>query len=64
MLTAFCNPNRTLRIVLATTAFRMGVDCSDIRVIIHWGAPSSLEQYVQETGRAGRDSQPSKAILY
>ena len=35
VLTAFRNPNGTLRIVLATTAFGMGVDCSDIRVIIH-----------------------------
>lgn len=65
VLTAFRNPNGTLRIVLATTAFGMGVDCSDIHVIIHWGAPSSLEQYVQETGRAGRDVNPQKqAILY
>ena len=46
VLTAFRNPNGTLRIVLATTAFEMGVDCSDICVIIHWGAPSSLEKYV------------------
>ena len=61
LLTAFCNPNGTLHIVLATTTFGMGVDCSDIRVIIiHWGAPSSLEQYVQETGRADVTVNPQK----
>jgi bloom syndrome protein len=55
--------NGRLRIVLATSAFGMGIDISDIRVIIHWGPPSNLEEYVQESGKAGRDSLPAKAIL-
>ena len=42
----------------------MGVDCPDIHRIIHWGMPSTLEEYVQETGRAGRDGGPSEAIVY
>ena len=45
----------TLRLVIATTAFGMGVDCKDIRRVTHWGYPSDKEQYIQETGRAGRD---------
>lgn len=42
----------------------MGIDCPDIRQVIHWGVPSTLEEYVQESGRSGRDGQPSKAIAY
>ena len=42
----------------------MGVDCPDIRRIIHWGIPDSLESYAQETGRAGRDKERADAILY
>ena len=53
-----------LRLVIATTAFGMGIDCPDIRQIIHWGMPSSLEEYVQETGRGGHDGNQSRAILY
>ena len=53
-----------LRLVIATTAFGMGIDCPDIRRIIHWGVPSNAEEYVQETGRCGRDGKSSSAILY
>ena len=42
----------------------MRVDCPDIRRIIHWGMPTTLEEYVQETGRAGRDGKSSEAIVY
>lgn len=53
----------TLRIVIATVAFGMGVDCCGVRMVIHLGAPNDLESYVQETGRAGRDGIPSLALL-
>ena len=55
LLDLFVQPGNHLRVVIATTAFGMGIDCPDINRIIHWGTPSSLEQYAQETGRAGRD---------
>jgi len=52
-----------LRVVIATTAFSMGIDIPDVREVIHWGPPCNLEQYVQEIGQAGRDGEESQAIL-
>lgn len=64
VLHLFSIPQGTLRLLIATTSFGMGIDCRDIRRVIHWGAPSTLEEYVQETGRAGRDGEQAEAILY
>lgn len=56
--------NNKYAILFATKAFGMGVDKKDIRTVIHWNTPQTVEDYVQEIGRVGRDGSPSKAILY
>ena len=63
ILKELSSPSSTVRVVFATVAMGMGVDIPSIRNVIHVGPPRTIREYIQETGRAGRDGKQSFALL-
>jgi len=64
ILKSWCSSGSRLRVLVANVAFGMGLDFPDVRKVIHWGCSTGVEEYLQETGRAGRDGLKAKAILF
>ncbi|NUQ19318.1 MAG: ATP-dependent DNA helicase RecQ, partial [Sphingomonas sp.] len=56
--------NPPVRVIICTNAFGMGLDLPDVRLVIHWQHPASVEDYLQEFGRAGRDGKLSVAVTF
>jgi len=63
ILEQFADSSKCLCILIATIAYGMGVNCKGVRQVIHFGPSKSLDAYLQESGRCGRDGEQSDAIL-
>ena len=64
IVSEFSKEDGSLRIIIGTIAFGMGLDCPDVRQILHWGTSHDIESYIQETGRSGRDGYMANAVLF
>ena len=63
ILTSFAEEHGTIRVLIATIPFGMGVNCKGVTRVIHFGPSKNIESYTQETGRAGRDGSQSIAVV-
>ena len=65
VVAAFASPQEktSLRVVISTVAYGLGVNSTAVWQIIHWGSPEDVEDYVQVSGRAGHDGQPASVVL-
>ena len=64
ILESLRDPKGVVRVVFATVALGMGIDLKDVNTVIHYGAPRSLEDYFQESGRGGRSGYDAQSIVY
>lgn len=64
ILRSFTNPNGVVRVVFATVALGMGVNLRDVNTIYHYGAPQSIDDYFQESGRGGRSGDAARSIVF
>lgn len=64
IISQFTTKCSNLKVVICTSAFGLGMDAPDVYNVIHWGPPSTIEEYVQECGRCGRDGKNATALLY
>jgi ATP-dependent DNA helicase RecQ len=63
IIKSFQDPNGTVKALVATIAFGMGIDCKRVHTSVHFGPPKNVESYIQESGRIGRDGQLSKSYI-
>ena len=64
IISSYSNPESTIRVLICTVAFRIGMDVPDIRRVIHWLPAEDIENYVQECECVGRDGLPAETLLY
>ena len=63
IIRSFRSPTAPLRIAVATITFGLGIDCTDVRQVIHLGPPEDVESYIQHIGRCGRDGQDCRVLM-